>query len=202
MMSTNLPVPQPAGDRATRLRHLTCRLATELADQISAQPPPGQIVDEARTRLHQTISRYRAGQRADDATAIRLSMDLRIVRIRDEAWLASQVEPIVMTALLLDVADRIEPAFLAPVGSLLAFTAWHQGEWDAARRAVEEVLAREPFYSMALLVQMALQLNVPARALRDRMPALGELDILMGPPRPDWLQPLQWTLTDYLEPAR
>lgn len=201
-MSTNLPVPQPAGDRATRLRHLTCRLATELADQISAQPPPGQIVDEARTRLHQTISRYRAGQRADDATAIRLSMDLRIVRIRDEAWLASQVEPIVMTALLLDVADRIEPAFLAPVGSLLAFTAWHQGEWDAARRAVEEVLAREPFYSMALLVQMALQLNVPARALRDRMPALGELDILMGPPRPDWLQPLQWTLTDYLEPAR
>lgn len=201
-MSTNLPVPQPAGDRATRLRHLTCRLATELADQISAQPPPGQIVDEARTRLHQTISRYRAGQRADDATAIRLSMDLRIVRIRDEAWLASLVEPVVMTALLLDMADRIEPAFLAPVGSLLAFTAWHQGEWDAARRAVEEVLAREPFYSMALLVQMALQLNVPARALRDRMPALGELDILMGPPRPDWLQPLQWTLTDYLEPAR
>ncbi|MFC5820982.1 DUF4192 family protein [Nonomuraea harbinensis] len=201
MTSTNLPVPQPAGDRATWLRHLTRRLATELADQLRAQPPTGQIVDEARTRLHQTINRYRDGDRADDTTAIRLSMDLRIVRIRDEAWLASQVEPIVMTALLLDVADRIEPAFLAPVGSLLAFTAWHQGEQDAARRAVEEVLAREPFYSMALLVQMALQLNVPSRALRDRMPTLGEIDIMMGPPRPDWLQPLQWTLADYLERA-
>lgn len=202
MTSTNLPAPQPSGDRATRLRHLTRRLATELADQLRAQPPTGEIVDEARTRLQQTISRYRAGQRADDATAIRLSMDLRIVRIRDEAWLVSLVEPVVMTALLLDMADRIEPAFLAPVGSLLAFTAWHQGEWNAARRAVEKVLDREPFYSMALLIQMALQLNVPPHALRDRTPTLGEIDILMGPPRPEWLQPLQWTLTHYLEPAR
>ncbi|MEV4841556.1 DUF4192 family protein [Nonomuraea sp. NPDC049486] len=199
MTSTNLPVPQPAGDRATWLRHLTRRLATELADQLRAQPPTGKIVDEARTRLHQTISRYREGGSVDDATAIRLSMDLRIVRVRDEAWLASQVEPVVMTAVLLDVADRIEPAFLAPVGSLLACAAWNLGERDVARRAVDKVLAKEPFYSMALLLQMALHFNVPPGVLRDRMPTLDEIDILMGPPGPGWLQPLQWTLTDYLE---
>ncbi|MDA0636622.1 DUF4192 family protein [Nonomuraea sp. MCN248] len=199
MTSANLPAPQPNAERAVRLRHLTRRLATDLADQLNAQPPTGRIVDEARARLHQTISRYRDGGSVDDATAIRLSMDLRIVRVRDEAWLASQVEPVVMTAVLLDVADRIEPAFLAPVGSLLAFTAWHLGERDAACRAVAEVLAREPFYSMALLIQMALQLNVSAGALRGRMPTLGEIDIMMGPPRPDWLQPLQQILADYLK---
>ncbi|MGI5274192.1 DUF4192 family protein [Nonomuraea sp. CA-218870] len=202
MTSANLPTPQPDADRAARLRHLTRRLATELADQLSTQPPTGQIVHEARARLQEAISRYRDGGSVDDATAIRLSMDLRIIRVRDEAWLASQVEPVVMTAVLLDVADRIEPAFLAPVGSLLAFTAWHLGERDTACRAVTEVLAREPFYSMALLVQMALQHNVPAGALRDRMPTLGEIDIMMGPPRPDWLQPLQQTLAGYLKSAR
>ncbi|MFG1949310.1 DUF4192 family protein [Nonomuraea sp. NPDC048826] len=201
MTSTNLPVPQPNAGRAARLRHLTRRLATDLATQLSTQPPTGRIVAEARSRLHQTISRYRDGGNADDATAIRLSMDLRIIRVRDEAWLASQAEPIVMTALLLDVAERIELAFLAPVGSLLAYTAWDQGEREVARRAVEQVLAAEPFYSMALLLQMALHFQVPPGRVRDHMPTLDEIDIRMGRPEPGWLQPLQWTLADYLDAA-
>ncbi|WP_327581650.1 DUF4192 domain-containing protein [Nonomuraea sp. NBC_00507] len=94
-----------------------------------------------------------------------------------------QAEPAAMTTMLLDVARRTQPAFLAPVGSLRALAAWCQGELDVANRAVAEVLAVSPFYSMAQLLKLALHVGAHPETLRVRLPMPAELDLFMGPPR-------------------
>jgi hypothetical protein len=104
--------------------------------------------------------------------------------------------------MLLHVAERTPPAFLTPVITLQAFAAWHQGDLDIAARTISEVLAMRPLYSAALLLKLALRVNTPPQELRVRMPTLDEIELIMGPPRPEWLRPLQQALTDYLDPAR
>ncbi|MGP3921401.1 DUF4192 family protein [Nonomuraea sp. 10N515B] len=203
MDTANMPAPQPSPDHAGQLRHLTRQLAGHLADQLSIQPcpPVEQLVGGGLARLRRTINATRHGTSVDDATAIRLAMDLHIVRIRDEAWLAVQDDPATMTTTLLHLAERTPPSFAAPIGTLRAIAAWYRGELDTAARAVAEVLAIRPFYSMAQLLTLALRCNVPPEKLQVRMPTAAEIDLVMGPPRPEWLQHLQRSLTDYLGPA-
>jgi hypothetical protein len=87
----NLPAARPTEAHTHQLRQLTRHLARHLADQLStSHPPVEQIIGGGLARLRRTINRYRQGMVVDDATAIRLAMDLHIVRIRDEAWLAVQ----------------------------------------------------------------------------------------------------------------
>jgi hypothetical protein len=90
MDTPNLPATQPAEEHADRLRRLTRQLAGQLAYRLRIQPHPSaeQIVDEGLARVRRTINRYHHGAAVDDAIAIRLAMDLQIIRIRDEAWLA------------------------------------------------------------------------------------------------------------------
>jgi hypothetical protein len=54
---------------------------------------------------------------------------------------------------------------------------------------------------MAQLLTLALRCNVPPEKLQVSMPTAAEIDLVMGPPRPKWLQHLQRSLTDYLGPA-
>jgi hypothetical protein len=103
-----------------------------------------------------------------------------------------------MTTMLIDVATRTHPAFMAPVGSLLALAAWYQGARDVASRIIATVLELSPSYSMAHLVHTALYVDVPADELGRRLPTPAELDRAMGAPRPEWLWPLQQSLTRYL----
>jgi hypothetical protein len=91
--------------------------------------------------------------------------------------------------------------FLTPVVTLQAFAAWYQGDLDIAARTISEVLAMRPLYSAALLLKLALRLHTPPEELRVRMPTLAEIELIMGPPRPEWLRPLQQALADYLDPA-
>lgn len=193
----------PSEERAEHLRRLTRRLAGHLADRLRDLPfrSAGQIVDEGLARLRRTIDQHRNGIAIEDATAIRIAMDLQIVRVRDEAWLAVQAEPTTMTTMLLDVAERTEPTFLAPVGSLLAIAAWYQGRSDVAARVVADVLAIRPSYTMARLVTAAVRFKLAPEALRGRMPTPAEIDLAMGPPRPGWLLDLQSSLHDFLDSA-
>lgn len=107
-----------------------------------------------------------------------------------------------MTTTLLHVAERTPPSFAAPIGTLRATAAWYRGELDTAARAVAEVLAVRPFYSMAQLLTLALRCNVPPEKLQVRMPTAAEIDLVMGPPRPKWLQHLQRSLTGLPRPRR
>lgn len=199
--SMHLPTPY---DGAEHRRRLTVRGATELSAQLlsQAEPPVGQIVEDGLARLRQAIALYREGKTLDDVTAVRLAFDLQIIRIRDEAWLTLETDPATaaaLTAMLVDLARHVDDPFLAPVGSLLAVSAWLNGEVGLARRAVATALAVAPSYSMAHLVGHALNHHLPAPRLSAQLPTIEEIDAAMGTPHAGWLRPLQWLLAVYLE---
>ncbi|HEX4815367.1 MAG TPA: DUF4192 family protein [Nonomuraea sp.] len=194
-----LPGPHPA-QPSDRIRQLTPPARRRARRAVEPPRPPAQeIVSQALIRLRRTIEHYRYGVAADDATAIRIAMDLHIVRVRDEAWLAVQAEPALLATMLADVAKRTEHAFLAPVGSLRAIAAWYQDDRDLTSRAIAEVLAVSPRYSMAHLLVALMRYEVPPEKVRERLGTPTELDLLMGPPRPAWLWPLHRSLRGYLD---
>ncbi|WP_181449206.1 DUF4192 family protein [Nonomuraea aridisoli] len=194
------PLPH---DRAAQLRQLTHELATGLARQLDApQPPVRRLINEGLARLDSARARYRHSKRVDDATAVRLAMDLRIIRIRDEAWYLAHTEPVTMCAMLLDVSERTAPELWAPVGAVLGAALWAHGRLDLAHRTVHEVLTIEPSYPMAQMLDVALHFGIPETIFRTRLLSAADWDIEMGDPVPHWLWPLQRTLAVYLHTDR
>jgi Domain of unknown function (DUF4192) len=107
------------------------------------------------------------GELAADADAAWLSLVLRDLRVRDDAW--SRMEPEhseMYLRLWTDLTRRARPGYVAPVASLLAFAAWQCGNGALANIALERALADDPRYSMARLLRGVLDAAVPPRLAR------------------------------------
>jgi hypothetical protein len=63
-----------------------------------------------------------------------------------------------------DLVRRAQPGYVAAPASLLAFTAWQGGDGALANIAIDRALADAPGYSMALLLQEALDAGMPPSA--------------------------------------
>ena len=63
-----------------------------------------------------------------------------------------------------DLVRRAQPGYVAAPASLLAFTAWQSGDGALANIALDRALADTPGYSMALLLQEALDAGMPPSA--------------------------------------
>ena len=63
-----------------------------------------------------------------------------------------------------DLVRRAQPGYAAAPASLLAFTAWQSGDGALANIALDRALADTPGYSMALLLQEALDAGMPPSA--------------------------------------
>ena len=61
----------------------------------------------------------------------------------------------------MDLVRRAQPGYVAAPASLLAFTAWQCGDGALANIALDRALADAPGYSMALLLQAALDAGMP-----------------------------------------
>jgi len=126
------------------------------------------IVAEGLAAVGAMIARYRDGGRftSDDEIA-RISVALRDLRVRDDAW--ARMDPAHAEAhqrLWIDVTRRAQPGYVAAPAALLAFVAWQSGEGALANVALDRALADDSRYSMALLLRQVITAGAPPSLAR------------------------------------
>ena len=126
------------------------------------------IAAEGLAAVGAMIARYRDGGRftSDDEIA-RISVALRDLRVRDDAW--ARMDPAHAEAhqrLLIDVTRRAQPGYVAAPAALLAFVAWQSGEGALANVALDRALADDSRYSMALLLRQVITAGAPPSLAR------------------------------------
>jgi hypothetical protein len=126
------------------------------------------IAAEGLAAVGAMIARYRDGGRftSDDEIA-RITVALRDLRVRDDAW--ARMDPAQSGAhqrLWIDVVRRAQPGYVAAPAALLAFVAWQSGEGALANVALDRALADDPRYSMALLLRQVITAGAPPALAR------------------------------------
>lgn len=118
--------------------------------------------------VSEAISHYRRGGQfgsCDDAAC--LTVVLRDLRVRDDAW--SRMDPRHREAhlrLWTDLTRRARPGYVSAPASLLAFVAWQSGNGALANVALDRALADDPHYSMALLLRQVIDSGAPPSMAR------------------------------------
>jgi hypothetical protein len=200
-----IPVPSPGRDQAGRpvlasraalaatLAPVTGPAAAAMARQIrSAEARTAgltvpQLFEQGCTAVSGAISAYRAGgQGISGRQLAELAVPLSALPVRDVAWAWMDpefAEP--HQRLWTDVIRQVPSSYRAPPASLLAFTAWQQGNGALANIALDRALEAEPGYSMAQLLRQALDSGAPPSAARLPMSAELVADSygLPAPPR-------------------
>jgi hypothetical protein len=112
--------------------------------------------------VRHVIGTYRDGRTIEspDTWAL-LAVSLRHFRIRDDAW--TRMDP-AHCRLWTDLTRHAQPGYVPAAASLLAFTAWQLGEGGIALIATERALEDDPHYTMAKLIQDALNAGLPPSA--------------------------------------
>jgi len=114
-------------------------------------------------RVRTAVDTYRSGgQFESDADAAWLSIGLRDLRVRDDAW--ARMDPRHKEAhlrLWTDLTRRARPGFVAPPACLLAFVAWQCGEGALANVALDRAQDEDPGYSMARLLREVIDSGAP-----------------------------------------
>jgi len=126
------------------------------------------IAAEGLAAVGAMITRYREGGRfATDYEIARITVALRDLRVRDDAW--ARMDPGHAEAhqrLWTDVARRAQPGYVAAPAALLAFVAWQSGDGALANVALDRALADDPGYSMALLLRQVITAGAPPSLAR------------------------------------
>jgi hypothetical protein len=159
-------VDGPARDamRAATARAITRITALNSDHPFDTHNPqlPHLLLRHGRIAVDHALHRHAA--LTDDEVAW-LTVLLQHLPIRDLAWQEANGDHSQL-ALWMDVTRRAEPALVPAPASLLAFTAWQQGNGALALLALQRALNSDPSYTMALLLAEALQRCIPPSALR------------------------------------
>jgi len=113
------------------------------------------------------IGKYRRGDTVGPVAAAWLTVVLRDLRVRDDAW--SRMLPEYQEAhlrLWTDLTRLARPGYVPAPASLLAFVAWQSGNGALANMALDRALSDDPCYSMARLLQMAMDSGAPPSLAR------------------------------------
>jgi hypothetical protein len=113
------------------------------------------------------IDQYRRGESASPEAAAWLTVVLRDLRVRDDAW--ARMEPDHRQAHLrmwTDLTRMARPGFVSAPASLLAFVAWQSGNGALANVALDRALEDDPDYSMAQLLREAVDSGAPPSLAR------------------------------------
>ena len=148
-------------------RHVT-RLLAQVRTSARLGAARHVIAAEGLAAVGAMISRYRDGGRftSDDEIA-RITVALRDLRVRDDAW--ARMDPAYGDAhlrLWTDVVRRAQPGYVAAPAALLAFVAWQSGDGALANVVLDRALADAPRYSMALLLRQVIAAGVPPSLAR------------------------------------
>jgi hypothetical protein len=126
------------------------------------------IATEGLAAVRDMIGIYRdGGQCADDYQVAWLTVALKDMRVRDDAW--ARMDPSHGEAhqrLWIDIVRRAQPGHAAAPASLLAFVAWQSGDGALANVALDRALADVPGYSMAALLRQVISAGAPPSMAR------------------------------------
>jgi hypothetical protein len=126
------------------------------------------IASEGLAAVGAMITRYRDGGRfTTDYEIARITVALRDLRVRDDAW--ARMDPSHAEAhqrLWTDVVRRAQLGHVAAPAALLAFVAWQSGDGALANVAIDRALADNPRYSMALLLRQVITAGAPPALAR------------------------------------
>jgi hypothetical protein len=166
----------PVGGTAADLMRLATRRAEQHAAHLLTKVRKSarlgaarqMIAAEGLAAVGAMITRYRggAGFITDDEIA-RITVALRDLRIRDDAW--ARMDPAHTEAhqrLWTDVVRRAQPGYVPAPAALLAFVAWQSGHGALANVALDRALADDPRYSMALLLRQVITAGAPPNLAR------------------------------------
>jgi hypothetical protein len=115
----------------------------------------------------EAISRYRGGGRLNLEEVAWLTVMLRDLRVRDDAW--SRMRPEHREAhrrLWTDLTRLARPGYVKAPAALLAFVAWQSGNGALANVALDRALADDPYYSMAVLLREVIDSGAPPSLAR------------------------------------
>jgi len=165
-----------AADAATAeaMRRAVSHAEEQIAECVARVTRAGHRITERRVvaavgrlAVAEAIARYRAGKTADIALAAWLTVALREVRVRDDAW--ARMLPAHGDAhrrLWTDLTRLARPGYVSAPASLLAFVAWQSGDGALGNIALDRALADNPYYSMARLLREALDSGAPPSLAR------------------------------------
>ena len=166
------PLHGPAAEsmlQATRRaeRHVS-RLLAKVRKSARLGAARQMIAAEGLNTVGSMIATYRAGGRfTADYQIARMTVALRELRVRDDAW--ARMDPAYLDAhrrLWMDVTRRAQPGYVAAPAALLAFVAWQSGDGALANVALDRALADDPRYSMALLLRQVISAGTPPSMAR------------------------------------
>ena len=162
------------GQLGAAMRRATSRAHAQVARCATRLDQAGLRVTAARltavlgqVAVRDAISRYRDGEQVGAEHAAWLTVALRQLRVRDDAW--ARMEPEHRSAhlrLWTDLTRLARPGYVAAPAALLAFVAWQSGDGALANVALDRSLADNPGYSMALLLRDALDSGAPPAMAR------------------------------------
>jgi hypothetical protein len=163
------------GDTAESMRQATRRAEQHVARLLARVRKSSRIgaarrmiAAEGLAAVGAMITKYRNdGRFASDYEIARISVALRDLRVRDDAW--ARMDPEHAAAYLrlwTDVVRRAQPGHVAPAAALLAFVAWQSGDGALANVALDRALTDDPGYSMALLLRQVIGAGAPPSLAR------------------------------------
>jgi Domain of unknown function (DUF4192) len=166
-------IQRPAGTadavaRATQEARLRLARVIEGGEADGDRDPRLRATRIGRRQVQRAIRQYRSGGSIDRVEHLAwLSVLLADIRVRDDAW--ARMDPAHREdhcRLWTDVVRGAALDFVPAPASLLAFAAWQAGNGAVAVMAVERALAADPDYSMAHLLDAAVQAALPPAAAR------------------------------------
>jgi hypothetical protein len=121
------------------------------------------LFERLRRTVQDAIAAYRhGGTVTGPAQLALLTLALGALEIRDDAW--ARMAPEHRAAhlrLWTDLTRHATPGYVAAPASLLAFTAWQDGNSALANLALDRAQADDPDYTMAQLIRDALNAGLP-----------------------------------------
>lgn len=143
------------------------RLGDALADRLDRVGTKGAL-DEFLDQIRDLVARFEdrsATLTSEQAATVALALHSLPLRDRVVTWtIGERAEA--LQRLLVEVVRHVGPPENVPVATVLAWSAYVKGNGGLANVALEIVFATDPEYSLALLVDQALQNGLPPELLR------------------------------------
>lgn len=150
-----------AGPARRAMEDATRQAAEQLEEHLR---DPGEVrgfVPEIRQVINSALDTYQNGDRLGVDDVARLSVLLGAIRLRDEAWVTIKPRSIETHLRLWTDLTRRATVNVAACASLLAFTAWLDGNGALANIGVDRALKADSGYSMARLMRELLAVGLP-----------------------------------------
>jgi hypothetical protein len=149
------------GPFRTAVEDATERAVEQIEKQMRGPGGARGFILEVRQMIGNALNTYRNGERLGVDDVARLSVLLGSIRLRDEAWVTIKPGGLETQLMLWSDLTRRATVNTAACASLLAFTAWLDGNGALANIAVDRALEADPGYSMARLIADLLAFGLP-----------------------------------------